>query len=57
MKIQNEDMRKTWYGRDGYKEKYSTFADQEYDFDTEYSSYNDNNTSADWGQIPFILYS
>ena len=57
MKIKDDDMRRTWYGRDGYKNRYSTFSDQDYDFDTDYSRYNDNNTSADWGQIPFILYS
>ena len=42
-------MRRCYYGTGGYRDRYGTLPDQDYDFDTEYSRYNDNNTSADWG--------
>ena len=57
LKVMNDDYRRTWYGQGGYKEHYSVKQDQEWDFTTGYSDHNDNNTSSDWGQIPFILYS
>ena len=52
-----DDCRRCFYGYSGYKENYSKIEGQNYDFDTDYSSFNNNSTSGDWGQIPFILYS
>ena len=51
------DCRRHNYGYSGYKDRYSVIEGQEYDFDMDYSSHNDNSTSSDWGQIPYILYS
>jgi len=49
VKVANDDMRRCYYGTGGYRDAYSKLENQDYDFDTEYSRYNDNNTSADWG--------
>jgi len=49
VKVANDDMRRTFYGTGGYRDRYSVIPEQDYDFNTEYSSHNDNNTSADWG--------
>ena len=57
IRVTDDDHRRCFYGYSGYKDRYSVIPDQEYDFDMDYSSFNDNSTSADWGQIPFILYS
>jgi len=49
IKVKSDDYRRCFYGYSGYKDRYSVLPDQDYDFDTEYSSYNDNSTSGDWG--------
>ena len=49
IKVTDDDVRRCFYGYSGYKDRYSTIPDQEYDFDCEYSSFNDNSTSGDWG--------
>lgn len=49
IKVTNDDHRRCFYGYSGYKDRYSTLPDQEYDFDTDYSSFNDNSSSGDWG--------
>ena len=36
-KVANDNCRRVCYGYNGYKDRYSTIPDQEYDFDTEYS--------------------
>lgn len=56
-KVLDDDQRRVIYGYSGYADRYSKIEGQEYDFDTEYSQHNDNSTSGDWGQIPFILYA
>ena len=49
VKVKTDDMRRCFYGTGGYRDRYSVIPNQDYDFDTEYSGSNDNNTSADWG--------
>jgi hypothetical protein len=44
-----DDARRCFYGYGGYRERICNIPNQEYDFDTDYSSENDNSTSADWG--------
>lgn len=53
----NDYSRHSHYGYSGYRDTYSKIEDQEYDFDTDYSCFNDNSTSDNWGQFPFILYA
>jgi hypothetical protein len=55
--MESNDMKKCIYGYNGYKDRYSKFETQDYDFDMDYSTHNDGSTSDNWGQIPFILYS
>lgn len=55
-KVDCDDNRRCFYGYNGYKDYYSKFEFQEYDFDTDYSCFNDNSSSDNWGQFPFILY-
>ena len=49
IKVTDDDHRRCFYGYSGYKDRYSVLPDQEYDFDMDYSSFNDNSTSSDWG--------
>lgn len=43
------------YGYEGYN--YQTLPNQDFDFTIEYSSFNQNSTSTDFGQFPYILYA
>lgn len=56
-KVTNDNCRRVFYGYEGYHNKLESIPDQDFDFETEYSSFNDNSTNQDWGQFPFILYS
>ena len=53
----DDETRQSAYGHGGYRDTYSNIEDQEYDFDTDYSSFNGNSTDPDWGQFPFLLYT
>ena len=57
VRVNDDDHRRCLYGYDGYEDRLEAIPDQDFDFNTEYSNQNDNSTSADWGQIPYILYS
>jgi len=46
----------SYYGYSGHPEYYSKFENQEFDFDTANSEFNQNSTDDDWGNFPFILY-
>ena len=57
IKAGDEDSRRTTYGHGGYEDRIATIPCQEFDFKTASSRWNDNSSSYDWGQIPFITYS
>jgi len=44
------------YIHGGYEQNYSQVEGQEYDWNTEHSSWNQNETDQNWGFLPFILY-
>ena len=44
------------YCYSGYERHYSTVENQEFDFTTHHSDWNENSTDTDWGFFPFILY-
>ena len=43
------------YGYDGYHPE--NIEGQDHDFDVEYSDHNQNSSSKDFGQFPYILYA
>lgn len=56
-KVTSDETRRCHYGYNGYKENYNKIENQDYDFDMDYSCFNDNSSSDNWGQFPYILYS
>lgn len=56
IKILNPGENQFCYIHAGYREYYENIEGQEYDWDTEYSEWNRNCTSQDWGFYRGILY-
>ena len=50
------EIRRCYYGREGNPENYKAL-DQDQVFEVESSEHNQNGTSSNWGQMPYILYS